>query len=78
MEIHPLKAFREAQTPPMKEADLARFLGVGRPTIHRWENGTRLIDTNLLPTVSEKTGIPAKELRPDLVAQHEKLFGEPV
>lgn len=75
--VHPLTAYRTSQEPPLTEADLARKLGVGRPTIHRWENFKRKIDTALLPRITEKTGIPAKELRPDLIEEHEKLFGEP-
>jgi len=73
---HPLSAYRKSQVPPLSEAELARKLGVGRPTVHRWENGTRKIDSSLVPMVSEITGIPAKELRPDLIEEHEKLFGE--
>jgi transcriptional regulator with XRE-family HTH domain len=74
--IHPLRAYRESQQPPLSRAALADRLGVGRPTLFRWESGSRKIDEKLLPTVSERTGIPAKELRPDLYAQSEKLFGE--
>ncbi|MGM4997806.1 helix-turn-helix transcriptional regulator [Tardiphaga sp. 538_B7_N1_4] len=75
---HPLKAYREAHTPKLSQAALGEKLGVTRQTILRWENGQRKIETHRLPTVCEKTGIPAKELRSDLVAEHEKLFGESV
>lgn len=64
--IHPLRAYRERQDPPLSQAGLAREIGVARATVHRWENGDRSIDTDLVPQISEKTGIPAKELRPDL------------
>ena len=73
--IHPLRAYRERQQPPLSRAALADQLGVGRPTLFRWESGSRKIDEKLLPDVSEKTGIPAKELRPDLYEQNQKLFG---
>lgn len=73
--IHPLRAYRESHQPPLSRAALASLLGVGRPTLFRWESGARKIDENLLAHVSEQTGIPAKELRPDLVEKHEKLFG---
>jgi transcriptional regulator with XRE-family HTH domain len=76
MGIHPLRAYRESQNPPLSSADLARFLGVGRPTLHRWEHGQRRIDSSLVPMIAEKTGIPARDLRPDLFEEHEKLFGE--
>ena len=61
---HPLKAFREREK--LSPADLARFLGVARPTIDRWETGERKIGKTQLANVAEKTGIPARELRPDL------------
>jgi transcriptional regulator with XRE-family HTH domain len=74
--VHPLTAYRASHEPPLTEAELARKLGVGRPTLHRWEKRQRKIDSKFVPLVSEKTGIPAKELRPDLVEEHERLFGE--
>jgi hypothetical protein len=43
--------------------------------VHRWESGARKIETDLVPKVSKRTGIPAKELRPDLVKELEKLLG---
>lgn len=63
---HPLKIFRRNQTPRLSQAGLAEKLGVARLTVLRWENDQRRIDASLLPTITEKTGIPAKELRPDL------------
>lgn len=75
-DVHPLRVYRAAQTPKLSQADLARMLGVARLTVLRWETGERKIDPSLIPIVTEQTGIPAKELRPDLVEEHEKLFGE--
>lgn len=72
---HPLKSYREKQTPKLSQAALADRLGVARLTVIRWETGERKIDQSLLPGVSEKTGIPAKELRPDLIEKHEEIFG---
>jgi len=71
--IHPLRTYRESQEPPLSQADLARLLGVGRPTIHRWETGSRKPDVELLTTITEKTGIPARELRPDLIGLADQL-----
>jgi len=75
-QIHPLRTFRQQQTPKLSQAGLAKMLGVNRLTILRWEGGERKIDPDRLSGVAEKTGIPAKDLRPDLIEQHEKLFGE--
>lgn len=64
--IHPLKAYREKQDPRLSQGELADLLGVARETVTRWESGARKIDEQKLPVVSEKTGIPKRELRPDL------------
>lgn len=74
-DIHPLKVYRETQTPKLSQAGLAARIGVARLTVLRWETGERKIGPSLIPTVTEKTGIPAKELRPDLVQELEKLLG---
>ena len=66
--IHPLRAFREKQNPPLSQDQLADLLGVTRVTVWRWETGARQVDVELLPAVSEKTSIPAADLRPDLAA----------
>jgi transcriptional regulator with XRE-family HTH domain len=62
--IHPLKAFRELRQ--LSPADLARLLEVSPAAVSRWESGERNVDRRLLPKITEKTGISAKELRPDL------------
>lgn len=61
---HPLQSFRERQQ--LTKAALAKLLGVSRPTAHRWETGARKIGVDSLSQVSERTGIPKRELRPDL------------
>ena len=68
--IHPLRAYRDKAA--ITQLQLAELLGVRRETIARWETGDRKVDDNLLSGVSEKTGIPKNELRPDLA----KLMGE--
>ena len=52
----------------MTKAALSRLVGVTKTTVDRWESGVRKIDTDILPRVVEVTGIPARELRPDLAA----------
>ena len=71
--IHPLRAYRERHQPPLSRAALASLLDVGRPTLFRWESGARKIAETHLSKVSERTGIPARELRPDL---YELLGGD--
>lgn len=50
----------------MTRAALARDLSVSKTTITRWEERKRRIDEDKVPHVAKITGIPAKELRPDL------------
>lgn len=73
---HPLKLYRERLS--KTRASLARDLSVSKTTVARWEEGIRKIDESKLSNVVRITGIPAKELRPDLVERHERLFGEAV
>ena len=53
----------------MSCADLGARVGVDRATVHRWETGERKPDEKILPKLSEVTGIPVRELRPDLAAR---------
>lgn len=69
--VHPLRAYREREQ--ITQGELARSLGVARETVARWESDARKINRNRLPEVSERTGIPASELRPDLA----RLFDQP-
>lgn len=71
---NPVKAYRERQTPPLSQGEFGRRVGVTRFTVIRWENGAP-IDEKKLPEVSREIGVPAKELRPDLVDKFEQIFG---
>jgi len=64
MANHPLKNYRKKHS--LTRAALARDLDVSKTTITRWEEGKRKIDNTKVALVSSITGIPAKELRPDL------------
>lgn len=61
--VHPLVAYRKQRG--LTQKALAAHLEVARETVARWETGRR-IDDDLLPRVSERTGIPRGILRPDL------------
>lgn len=63
---HPLTTYREKQDPPLSRKGLADLLDVSRETVFRWETGARKIDYELLGPISKRTGIPRRELRPDL------------
>jgi DNA-binding XRE family transcriptional regulator len=62
--IHPLRAYRSRHA--LTQTELAGSLGVARETLARWETGASKPGRVALPTIEAKTGIPAKELRPDL------------
>lgn len=64
MANHPLTSFRTANN--LTKAELAALLGVSRATVTRWENGERRPAGPALQGIASKTGIPARELRPDL------------
>lgn len=50
----------------MSQEKLGELLGFHRLTIMKWEMGRRKPRLGELPRISEKTGIPARDLRPDL------------
>lgn len=72
MDDHPLKSFREKHDPKLTQEALAGLLGVSKAAVSRWENGIRKPDEDLLTLISERTGIPVGDLRPDLA----RLFTE--
>jgi transcriptional regulator with XRE-family HTH domain len=72
---HPLRLYRENHSPKLSQESLAERLGVARLTVLRWESGERKIDRTLVSDVSKKTGIPVKDLRPDLLSELEQLLG---
>lgn len=61
--VHPLVTYRKQHG--LTQKGLAAHLDVARETVARWETG-RKIDDDLLPKVSERTGISRSVLRPDL------------
>ncbi len=66
--VHPLRAYRERQAPPLSQTQLADLLGVNKGMLSRWEAGQRQPGKDILPRITKKTGIPASKLRPDLAA----------
>lgn len=68
MDVHPLQAYPEKQTPPLTRIALAERLGVSPGTITRWESGQRQPEAEMLARIAECTGIAPRILRPDLAA----------
>jgi transcriptional regulator with XRE-family HTH domain len=62
--VHPLRSYREREG--LTQRQLAESLGVTRTTVARWETFVRNVDGSRVQLVSDKTGIPKRELRPDL------------
>jgi transcriptional regulator with XRE-family HTH domain len=69
--LEALKTYRRERG--ITQEQLADELGTAPMTVSRWETGQRMIDVDLLPDVSKKTGIPRRLLRPDLA----ELLEEP-
>lgn len=65
-ELKVLKDYRTGRG--LTQDALAKELGVHAITVSRWETGARQIETDLVPRIAEKTGIPPSDLRPDLAS----------
>lgn len=61
---HPLRKYRLSQK--LTQEALGKELGVTGQTVWRWENGDREIGRDQLAKITKLTGIPARQLRPDL------------
>lgn len=70
--VHPVRAFRLSQTPKLPMKKLADRIGTSTANLSRIENGLQPVSEILLPKLLAETGIPAKQLRPDLA----EMFAE--
>lgn len=68
--VHPVRAYRHRQKPPLAQEVLAGKIGITKPQLSRIETGKQRVSDDLLPKIVAETGIPAAILRPDLA----KLF----
>lgn len=62
--VHALREDRDRRG--LTQEEYADFLGYHRLTIVRWETGKRRVSPRALRDIQQKTGIPARKLRPDL------------
>lgn len=67
--VHPLKAYRKRTKTSLQA--LGGMIGRSKATLSRIERGKQPITEELLKPLSDATGIPAADLRPDLA----KLLG---
>lgn len=67
---HPIREYR-ARAGISLDA-LAKRVGTSKATLSRVEAGKQPVSQKLLPKIAEETGIPRRDLRPDLV----ELLGE--
>lgn len=63
-DARPLQTYRKQNQ--LTLIGLAEMLGVSKVTVFRWETGAFLIPVSKLNKVSEITGIPREQLRPDI------------
>ncbi len=68
MHTSPLAKFRNAQTPPLSPAELARQLEISRSFLLRLESGARKASPKVLAKIKERCNIAPSEMRPDLAA----------
>lgn len=61
---HPIKAYRDRCG--VSQEHLAKQIGASRVAITRWESGARMPGKKYLPKLVAVTGIPLRELRPDI------------
>lgn len=64
MQVHALEHYRLSQG--ISRAQLAERLGLSRGAVHRYITGRRRAKPAIVRHISEVTGIPPRELRPDL------------
>lgn len=69
--IHPVRAYRKAQEPPLPLHALAGDIGVTKATLSRIETGDMPLSIELAKKLSARTGIPMSRLLPDLASMFE-------
>lgn len=68
-----IRDYRLSQKPRMPQEDLAVKVGITKASLSRIESGKLPLSIDLAQKISEATGIPFRDLRPDLAAMVEGL-----
>lgn len=69
--IHPVRAYREAQSPKLPLKSLAGDVGVTKATLSRVETRKLALSVPLAKKLANRTGIPMAILCPDLAPMFE-------
>jgi transcriptional regulator with XRE-family HTH domain len=69
--IHPIRAYRKAQKPPLSLEELAVDLGTTKATLSRIENGVMDLSVKLAKKIADRTGLSMAVLCPDLAPMFE-------
>jgi transcriptional regulator with XRE-family HTH domain len=64
--LHPVRIYRNAQTPPVRLEDLAAKIGITKPSLSRIETGKQPLSVDLAKKISDATDIPMRELCPEI------------
>lgn len=70
--LHPIRIYRQAQTPVVTLDALAKLVGISKANLSRIETGDQELTTALAKKISDATGIPMRVLCPDLA----KIFAD--
>lgn len=66
--MHPLRAYRLAQDPPLSQSELARRVGTTEATISRIEHGQHMVRRALLVRLVAVTGLSPAQICAGLAA----------
>lgn len=68
---HPLRAYRNQHKPRISLDSLAKSIGRSKATLSRIETGKQDLTVDIARKIAAATGIPLRELRPDLAKEFE-------
>jgi transcriptional regulator with XRE-family HTH domain len=66
---HTIRAYREAQRPPLLLRELAARIGISKASLSRIENGKQELTLDLARRIAATTGVPLRELLPGVARE---------